>query len=467
MVCLYRSGRQADALAAYKRLRHRLNDELGLDPGPDLARLEHDILVHAPELAWSPSTAKQVRASASSSRDEPTSNLPSWSRPDVFVGRLAELGTLEEWWLDADSPARMALVEGESGIGKTRLVTAFASAVEAAGTPVFYGRALEAAGSPYEPVLGALRQFAMGSPDEVIDAMSPTAAGSSRAARAGTGRASTGRDLIGGGLDRDRSLVAARHGGGLLRDLSTRVPAARVGRHAVGGLGPRCCCCRGSSRRDRCVRVLATCRPPGGLCRLPARRLPRRHAPRRSPHAAARARRIEFSRTLPMCSRLGGANCLQKTGIRGRAASAHERTSPLRPRVPHFSWTPTPAPAVDRRAVQQWINLRFPDGVREVVGQRLSRLAPATRDVLRSAAVLGVEFDLNVVSTMSKWPSMRCSVPSKRRWRRVLPGRTGSRRPVRLSPWDGPRGDRRRIDCEPACPPRVECRRGVGGQPSG
>src|SRR3954452_1926529 len=54
MVCLYRAGRQADALAAFQQLRHRLADELGLDPSSELVQLEHDILGHAPALDWSP-----------------------------------------------------------------------------------------------------------------------------------------------------------------------------------------------------------------------------------------------------------------------------------------------------------------------------------------------------------------------------------------------------------------------------
>lgn len=50
MLALYRSGRQADALDAFRRGRAALNDELGLEPGPELRMLEQQILEHDPVL---------------------------------------------------------------------------------------------------------------------------------------------------------------------------------------------------------------------------------------------------------------------------------------------------------------------------------------------------------------------------------------------------------------------------------
>jgi DNA-binding SARP family transcriptional activator/tetratricopeptide (TPR) repeat protein len=51
MLALYRAGRQADALAAYGRLRERLRDELGLEPGERLRALQRRILEQDPALA--------------------------------------------------------------------------------------------------------------------------------------------------------------------------------------------------------------------------------------------------------------------------------------------------------------------------------------------------------------------------------------------------------------------------------
>jgi DNA-binding SARP family transcriptional activator/ABC-type branched-subunit amino acid transport system substrate-binding protein/streptogramin lyase len=50
MVALYRSGRQADALEAYRCGSRVLRDELGLEPNPELRELEQKILTHDPEL---------------------------------------------------------------------------------------------------------------------------------------------------------------------------------------------------------------------------------------------------------------------------------------------------------------------------------------------------------------------------------------------------------------------------------
>jgi DNA-binding SARP family transcriptional activator len=50
MVALYRSGRQADALAAYQRARRVLADDLGIDPGAELRRLEAAVLAQDPSL---------------------------------------------------------------------------------------------------------------------------------------------------------------------------------------------------------------------------------------------------------------------------------------------------------------------------------------------------------------------------------------------------------------------------------
>jgi YVTN family beta-propeller protein len=52
MLALYRCGRQAEALAAYRRLRDLLADQLGIDPGEPLRRLHQSVLAQDPALDW-------------------------------------------------------------------------------------------------------------------------------------------------------------------------------------------------------------------------------------------------------------------------------------------------------------------------------------------------------------------------------------------------------------------------------
>jgi DNA-binding SARP family transcriptional activator len=59
MLALYRSGRQAEALAAYQAARRLLAEELGLEPGPALQRLERAILTQDPRLELEPSEAPE------------------------------------------------------------------------------------------------------------------------------------------------------------------------------------------------------------------------------------------------------------------------------------------------------------------------------------------------------------------------------------------------------------------------
>ena len=100
ITALYRGGRQAEALAAYQRVRTRLADELGLEPGSRLREIEHQILTHDQVLG--------VRAG----------NLPSLA-PEL-VARDGEIAALRGLLLDH----RLVEVVGPGGIGKTALAIA-------------------------------------------------------------------------------------------------------------------------------------------------------------------------------------------------------------------------------------------------------------------------------------------------------------------------------------------------------
>lgn len=115
MLALYRSGRRADALAAFARIRTLLARELGLDPGGDLRDLHHGILSADPNL----STARPPLQDGD--RIVPR-QLPT--TPTYFAGRSAELSVLNGL-LDQVGRGRSAVISvihGTAGIGKTTLV---------------------------------------------------------------------------------------------------------------------------------------------------------------------------------------------------------------------------------------------------------------------------------------------------------------------------------------------------------
>jgi predicted ATPase/DNA-binding SARP family transcriptional activator len=107
MLALYRSGRQGEALRAYQRAREVLAEELGLEPGVELAALEAGIL------AQDPGIAAPRAATLAPARGRATL-VGGLSR---FIGRTDELDALEALVVDH----RLVTVVGPGGAGKTRL----------------------------------------------------------------------------------------------------------------------------------------------------------------------------------------------------------------------------------------------------------------------------------------------------------------------------------------------------------
>lgn len=116
-LALYRAHRQADALAALRRARENLADELGVDPGPALRQLEAEVLAHSPTLVTP--TRRPVPAPRPEHGPEPGAPVGQ----DPLVERDAETAALAEL-LDrlAGGRSGLVVVEGPPGLGKTRLL---------------------------------------------------------------------------------------------------------------------------------------------------------------------------------------------------------------------------------------------------------------------------------------------------------------------------------------------------------
>src|SRR5512132_2035672 len=154
MLALYRSGRQAEALAVYHEFRKVLQDELAMEPSGALNELQSKVLnqdrsldLVAPlRLAEPPAVLKP--------RIEPAGEA------DAFVGRATELARLELAF-EAAAAARgtTALIAGPAGIGKTLLASQLAERARSHGATVLRGRCIDlvGAGLPYLPLVEALR----------------------------------------------------------------------------------------------------------------------------------------------------------------------------------------------------------------------------------------------------------------------------------------------------------------------
>ena len=264
MVGLYRAGRQSEALRTYERARRVLRDELGIDPGPGLRRLEADILAQDGSLdrrhsmldlsaEWPrpPGVARPAVAR----RPEKSIPMPhqltvaTGARP--FVGRTEELARLRGLWEEASAGTRrVAVLGGEPGAGKTRLAVELARTALAEGAVVLAGCCDEDLGVPYQPFVQALRHLADHAPDTGDWGATPSSwCGSSRSWPSGSRRHRHPRrrqrtpDRRGAAIRRGSACLAAAGGGDpvllVLDDLQWAAPETLLlVRHVVRSPDP-------------------------------------------------------------------------------------------------------------------------------------------------------------------------------------------------------------------------------------
>jgi DNA-binding SARP family transcriptional activator len=152
------AGNPAEALRAFEELRTLLRDELGTSPGAAaLAVHERVLRGEAPAPAPAPPPAEPV-------------TVTGWPAPlaaalerHALVGRADELGFLGECWNEAVAGTRqLVLLAGDAGIGKTRMAAELGQRAHADGGLVLYGRFDEEALAPYQPVVEMVRGWSSG-----------------------------------------------------------------------------------------------------------------------------------------------------------------------------------------------------------------------------------------------------------------------------------------------------------------
>jgi DNA-binding SARP family transcriptional activator len=160
----FSKGDRVGALRAYANGRAVLAEQLQIEPEPETIalakRIRHTAPVRAPQV-HSPLPPQ------TSPGQSPANLLDS-----PFLGRTAEFGTLIESYqrVHAGQP-QLVVLQGETGIGKTRLATEFVNWAQAQGADVVVGRAFQTVRQlPYQPLIDVLRNKLEqeGTPDELL-----------------------------------------------------------------------------------------------------------------------------------------------------------------------------------------------------------------------------------------------------------------------------------------------------------
>jgi DNA-binding SARP family transcriptional activator len=362
MLALYRSGRQAEALAAYQAARATLVDELGIEPGRELRDLHEAILRQDERL----DLAAPVETSA-----------PPPQRGGVFVGRARELAALEEGLSDAlAGRGRIVLIAGEPGIGKSRLVDELATRARAQDAQVLVGRCWEAGGAPaYWPWVQALRGHL---PEAKRDAVA--------LAELVPGDELPELDTEGA---RFRLFAAVS---AFLREAAEARPLVVVLDDVHAADEPSLLLLRFVAREIVDSRLAVVCAfrdvDPTPRDPLTAALAELVREPHTTQIALAGLTEHDVSRYVELAAGTEPTRELVATihaETEGNALFVAEVVRLLE---------------AEGRLGEPAAALRIPPGVRAVIGQRLARLSPACRDLLAAASVLGRDFGLDVLQRL-------------------------------------------------------------------
>jgi DNA-binding SARP family transcriptional activator/tetratricopeptide (TPR) repeat protein len=326
----------------------------------------------------------------------------------VFVGREPELETLLRAWNDATIGQRGALlVGGEPGVGKTRLAAELASIVTGPGASVLYGRCDEDMGIPYQPWVEALRHLAVHTPGlflaedvaeharELVRLVPELARHRGGRPPGPPGDPDMERHVLFGAvvgllarLGRDTPVLL------VLEDLHwADKPSLHLLRHVIASTHPRALLAVGTYRPTDLG-------PDHPLADLLA-------ALHREPHA----RRVDLhglsDTEVVALIEADAGHAVDEAGV-ALAHALYQETdgNPFFTReiLRHLSETG----AISQRDDGRWIaetdfrdHRRLPTSVREVIDRRVARLGDEAGQILRAAAVIGRDFELDLLAAVT------------------------------------------------------------------
>jgi len=331
-------------------------------------------------------------------RDLPSPLLSTPTFP--FAGRTAELERLAALLPLADGAGRrVVLLGGEPGAGKSRLVREFAGAAERAGARVLYGACDAIVRTPYGPFVEAL--------DQLVRALDPAALRAALGARGGElSRLLPDLDARAGGLppavradpDTERHRLHSA-----VTDLLAGAAAARPALVVLEDLhwaDASTLLLLRHLARDATTRVMVLATFRDTEADVPDALLETLADLRRYDVVRLRLGALSDADVAELVRRAGACELDEES--RALAGTIHALTEGNAFLVCEL-WralveTGTVELSADRiRVTRPPAELGSPESVREVVSQRLARLAPRSSDLLELAATAGAEFDLDVV----------------------------------------------------------------------